>query len=275
MKKFCNIILLFCLTLFTGILTAQNLYESLGEEATVLTLSNGHYQEHFPNETFVDIGGVRLNTVTGKVVGLLDTETETDGFDPTVSTRFLSVDPIARDFPELTPYQFASNTPIKAIDLDGLEAGDIYQVQYHEGLVGGGVLSHNKISKDDVTDLHTNQAIGAMAGSVAGITLYSGGRAKPFLERLFWKAAIWGSQTQNQMLIGEAGAMAAAAMDPDPSAQYSTGAADELGNAIGQGVRYLFRGVSSKEYVSRTAEAVNVTFTSKKPLSFNFICHLQ
>jgi len=35
--------------------------------------------------------------------------------------RFLSVDPISDDFPELTPFQFASNTPIQAIDLDGLE----------------------------------------------------------------------------------------------------------------------------------------------------------
>jgi len=35
--------------------------------------------------------------------------------------RFLSVDPITRDYPMLTPYQFASNTPIAAIDLDGLE----------------------------------------------------------------------------------------------------------------------------------------------------------
>jgi hypothetical protein len=32
------------------------------------------------------------------------------------------VDPITDKYPELTPYQFASNTPIQAIDLDGLEA---------------------------------------------------------------------------------------------------------------------------------------------------------
>jgi|JI10StandDraft_1071094.scaffolds.fasta_scaffold41777_2 RHS repeat-associated protein len=38
--------------------------------------------------------------------------------------RFLSVDPIAKAYPELTPYQFASNRPIKAIDFDGLEAWD-------------------------------------------------------------------------------------------------------------------------------------------------------
>jgi len=41
-------------------------------------------------------------------------------YDPRVG-RFLSVDPIAREYPELTTYQFASNTPIMAIDLDGLE----------------------------------------------------------------------------------------------------------------------------------------------------------
>jgi RHS repeat-associated protein len=35
--------------------------------------------------------------------------------------KFLSVDPLTEDYPELTPYQFASNTPIMAIDLDGLE----------------------------------------------------------------------------------------------------------------------------------------------------------
>ncbi|MBW8685680.1 hypothetical protein [Chitinophaga rhizophila] len=35
--------------------------------------------------------------------------------------RFLSVDPLTTKFPELTPYQFASNRPLDGIDLDGLE----------------------------------------------------------------------------------------------------------------------------------------------------------
>ncbi len=35
--------------------------------------------------------------------------------------RFISVDPLTKKYPELTPFQFASNTPIEAIDLDGLE----------------------------------------------------------------------------------------------------------------------------------------------------------
>ncbi len=35
--------------------------------------------------------------------------------------RFLSVDPLKDSYPWYTPYQFAGNTPIQAIDLDGLE----------------------------------------------------------------------------------------------------------------------------------------------------------
>jgi len=41
-------------------------------------------------------------------------------YDPRLG-RFLSVDPITKQYPELTPYQFASNNPIDNIDLDGLE----------------------------------------------------------------------------------------------------------------------------------------------------------
>ena len=35
--------------------------------------------------------------------------------------KFLSVDPLTKSYPQLTPYQFAENSPIHAIDLDGLE----------------------------------------------------------------------------------------------------------------------------------------------------------
>ena len=36
--------------------------------------------------------------------------------------RFYSVNPLTHKYPELTPCQFSSNTPIWAIDIDGLEA---------------------------------------------------------------------------------------------------------------------------------------------------------
>jgi len=36
--------------------------------------------------------------------------------------KFLSVDPLYKDYPDLTTFQFASNCPLSCIDLDGLEA---------------------------------------------------------------------------------------------------------------------------------------------------------
>ncbi|MEI7596921.1 MAG: RHS repeat-associated core domain-containing protein [Bacteroidota bacterium] len=52
-----------------------------------------------------------------------ETGTQDYGFriyNPAIA-KFLSVDPLTAKYPELTPYQFASNTPIQSIDLDGLE----------------------------------------------------------------------------------------------------------------------------------------------------------
>jgi RHS repeat-associated protein len=46
-------------------------------------------------------------------------------YDPKLG-RFLSLDPLTQKYPELTPYQFASNTPIQATDLDGGEAKYVY-----------------------------------------------------------------------------------------------------------------------------------------------------
>jgi len=41
-------------------------------------------------------------------------------YDPRIG-KFLSVDPLTKNYPELTPYQFASNRPIDGSDLDGKE----------------------------------------------------------------------------------------------------------------------------------------------------------
>jgi RHS repeat-associated protein len=41
-------------------------------------------------------------------------------YDPRIG-KFLSLDPLTKDYPWYTPYQFAGNKPIQFIDLDGLE----------------------------------------------------------------------------------------------------------------------------------------------------------
>ena len=43
-------------------------------------------------------------------------------YDPRVG-RFLSVDPLTKQYPWYTPYQYAGNSPIANIDIDGLEEG--------------------------------------------------------------------------------------------------------------------------------------------------------
>ena len=70
--------------------------------------------------------------------------------------RFLSVDPLTADYPELTPYQFASNRPIDGIDLDGLE--------YHQNAAPGeeinGVLTPAK--DNTAVTLNEKQVMAAM-----------------------------------------------------------------------------------------------------------------
>ena len=119
MKK-TSLLLLFGLVILRGSIFAQNPYESLGKVAPVLTLSEGKYEEFMTNDTVVQIGSVLFNRLTNEVVALLD-EDSLRIMEADMMTRFLSVDPLGRKYPELTPYQFASNTPISGIDLDGLE----------------------------------------------------------------------------------------------------------------------------------------------------------
>ena len=52
-----------------------------------------------------------------------------------VYKRFDSVDPLTFSYPELTPYQFASNRPISGSDLDGLEYDDRIEFDQQFGLL--------------------------------------------------------------------------------------------------------------------------------------------
>lgn len=83
--------------------------------------------------------------------------------------RFLSVDPIYKSYPELSPYQFASNTPIWAIDLDGLE-----MCTYGEGQAYGDAYVRQDMKKRGYSDAqieensrHTRNAV--INGNTIGI----------------------------------------------------------------------------------------------------------
>jgi uncharacterized protein RhaS with RHS repeats len=89
-------------------------------------LSNGKFQEFFPNDTLVPIGSIMYNTVTGEVVAFLtrDTMYAEYNLEPELVSRWLSPDPLAEKYMQWSPYNFVLNNPIRLIDPDGRSAED-------------------------------------------------------------------------------------------------------------------------------------------------------
>ncbi len=102
-----------------------NPYASIGKPAPkMVTLSNGAYDEFLLKESIVLINNDAINRKTGELVYSIEEnskEIEQIKKQQEEKFRFLSVDPVSKSFPFLTPYQYASNSPIVNIDFDGME----------------------------------------------------------------------------------------------------------------------------------------------------------
>jgi hypothetical protein len=113
--------------LFTASLFAQHEpiqpFEELGIKVKVLTLSNGKYQESFPNDTLLPIGSVLLNRVTGEIVSIVVKDSIEDEYSlqPEAVSRWLSPDPLAAKYPNWSPYTAFLNNPVLFVDPDGRE----------------------------------------------------------------------------------------------------------------------------------------------------------
>jgi hypothetical protein len=117
MKK---IILILGFFLAVNSIYGQDIFKKYGLKEP-LTLSKGRYVETFPNKEIVQIGTVMLNTKTNKVVEFLDEDTTAYAYEAEFSSRWLSPDPLAKKYPELSPYVYCANNPINVIDPDGRE----------------------------------------------------------------------------------------------------------------------------------------------------------
>lgn len=115
-------------TLFLGIFFfgtslsfAQNPYKSLGIEIEPLTLSKGKFVEFFPNDSLVQIGSVILDTRNNSIVSfvVVDTAYSEATLEPEIIVRFLQPDPLAADYPNLSPYSYVANNPLIFTDPTG------------------------------------------------------------------------------------------------------------------------------------------------------------
>src|SRR5690606_19442772 len=74
--------------------------------------------------------------------------------------KFLSLDPLSKKFPWYSPYHFAGNTPIQAIDLEGLEIlkinSSMYRMKYLGELFVGTVESRSLEPVNQVNIIEEN-----------------------------------------------------------------------------------------------------------------------
>ena len=89
--------------------------------------------------------------------------------------RFLSVDPLSPDYPWYTPYQFAGNSPVLNIDLDGLEP---YNVNDGEGGTVNSSVEESSVPVVTATSLYEAATTVRDNTSVSGLNLDAGQRVQ-------------------------------------------------------------------------------------------------
>ena len=133
MKKL--ILIIFSVLLSTHLAFSQdkqptkytNPFEQAGIKGIkILTLSNGKYQEFHDLDSVVQIGTTLINVNTRKIVGFVKKDSTNSMPDASVSSRFISVDPLAEKHYNHSPYVFCANNPVIYIDPDGRDYGIYY-----------------------------------------------------------------------------------------------------------------------------------------------------
>ena len=105
--------------LSTQITNAQDIFKQHGFNKKPLTLSNGHYNEFFNNDEVVQIGTVLLNTQTNQIIAFVNEDTAKTRYLSQLPSRWMSPDPLAAKYPQISPYVYCTNNPIKYIDPNG------------------------------------------------------------------------------------------------------------------------------------------------------------
>ncbi|MEW4925449.1 RHS repeat-associated core domain-containing protein [Algibacter sp. 2305UL17-15] len=188
--------------------------------------------------------------------------------------KFLSTDPLFKGYPWYTPYQFAGNKPILAVDLDGLEEYIPipnteesstpklkYSIQESVPCVDchhNTILDPSDLTEEDIQEAKTAAVLTlTIATAGVGAELYASGRLAYGFYRLAWIA----SNPANQEMAVAVGGLTASLIDPNPANDYP-GNLDDVARPI----KYLFRGTTRGFSGGATAIKYSATYTSTDPL---------
>lgn len=186
-------ILFLGILLIAGIVSQaqENPFKKYGVKGEILTLSKGKYKEVFYNEEIMQIGTVKINTLTDKVVEFLEPDTTEFAYRAEVTSRFISVDPLCEENYSWSPYVYAMNNPLRFVDPDGRLARDsvgniIYDVtnkidenqnkrfvDFQDGTGRSITMNYQYVTiyADDGTPIEVQQVTGATFVNSQGETL--------------------------------------------------------------------------------------------------------
>ena len=177
--KHISTLLLFLLTLLTGY--AQNPFATYGYKPQMATLSNGRFDEFHDKDQIIEIGSVKFDTKTNKIVGPAESDTLDTVMDIQTVSRFISIDPHAERYYSISPYAYCNNNPVNCIDPDGRdwyrhnETGNYYWQEGHdelEGYTNIGASVSIQLGEDSYFNAYQNAGIMANQ-SVSAFSLIS------------------------------------------------------------------------------------------------------
>jgi RHS repeat-associated protein len=154
--------------------------------------------------------------------------------------RFVSVDPLKDKYPELTTYQFASNTPLVAIDLDGLECDVKEDI-------------HQRTIEKQAKQLHPNDEAAQQAyvkkcynergwAALAAVGIVALTMTAPQIEVYLFRGLVFANSPAGQQIILGVSGLTASLIDPNPNADYP-GTLDD----VARGVKLVFKNSSGTE----------------------------
>lgn len=146
-------------------------------------------------------------------------------YDPRLA-RFKSRDPLAAKYPYFSSYQFAGNSPIRFIDLEGAEPFDPMGMQMHYYYMGQIAEKNGEDPVKYVQQQTRLMAKAQIAGAAVGI-------ASVAAISYATSALIWAANPVNQQIAVNVGEVAATLIDPNPNADYPGNLDDVVRGAKG------------------------------------------